>query len=79
MSDFIHKWEEERENGFGEFYKKKFLGALCLFIGIFIASCIANKGLNIVYLCISLGVSLAFPAIGWGINEVRFIIIKFYK
>ena len=40
-------------------------------MGIFIASCIGKKEINVIYLLISIIVACAFPFFAWEINEIR--------
>lgn len=69
--DFESKWIEERKNGFGKYYVKHFGGITIIMMGIFIASCIGKKEINVIYLLISIIVACAFPFFAWEINEIR--------
>lgn len=42
-----------------------------IMMGIFIASCIGKKEINVIYLLISIIVAGAFPFFAWEINEIR--------
>ena len=69
--DFENKWIEERKNGFWNYYVKHFCGIAIIMMGIFIASCIGKKEINVIYLLISIIVACAFPFLAWAINEIR--------
>ena len=72
--NFFDKWKAERKDGFLEFYKRHIGGVTMIMIGIFVATCLEDKKINIIYLMISMSVVLLFPAFAWGINELRWII-----
>lgn len=69
--DFIKKWILERKGGFLKYYVKHFGGIAMIMMGIFIASCIGKKEINVIYLLISVIVAGAFPFFAWEINEIR--------
>ena len=64
-------FEDLRKNGFGKYYVKHFGGIAIIMMGIFIASCIGKKEINVIYLLISIIVACAFPFFAWEINEIR--------
>ncbi len=69
---FSEKWEKERQAGFKAYYKRHWIGILSICLGIFIASIISKKTINIAYLIISIVVVIPFPAMSWCMNEFRF-------
>lgn len=69
--DFENKWIEERKNGFGKYYVKHLGGVVMIMLGIFIASCIVKKEINMIYLLVSMVVAGVFPFLAWEINEIR--------
>ena len=70
-NDFWNKWKVERKYGFKKYYIRHMRSVFAIMIGIFAASCLMQKKLNIVYLFISMSVALIFPFMAWGINELR--------
>jgi hypothetical protein len=69
--DFDNKWIEERTNGFWKYYVKHLGGVVMIMFGIFVASCIAKKEINAIYLLVSMVVAGIFPFLAWAINEIR--------
>lgn len=69
--NFFDRWELERKNGLKKYYMRHIGGLIAIIVGIFIASCLTKKTLNIVYLLISMFVVLLFPFVAWWINELR--------
>ena len=69
--DFENKWIEERTNGFWKYYVKHLGGVVMIMFGIFVASCIAKKEINAIYLLVSMVVAGIFPFLAWAINEIR--------
>lgn len=69
--DFENKWIEERKNGFWKYYVKHLGGVVMIMLGIFVASCIVKKEINVIYLLVSMVAAGVFPFLAWEINEIR--------
>ena len=76
MSDFMKKWEKERDGGMWRYFIRHLPGMLALLAGAVLGTCLLRRefpaSVSVVDFCIGVAIIFAIFLLSWLMNEWRY-------